>query len=131
MKMQLESADVPLISAYGPGLLAVDGVDYRTNLLITGTRVVENWFDGPLDTLGIEHFGSLLEDDQQAGQERAEILLLGTGADHVFPPMRLMAELGREGIALEVMNTRAACRTYSVLVNEARPVAAALLQIQG
>ena len=28
------------------------------------------------------------------------------------------------------MNTRAACRTYSVLVNEARPVAAALLQIQ-
>jgi len=32
-------------------------------------------------------------------------------------------------ISLEVMNTRAACRTYSVLVSEYRSVAAALLQI--
>jgi uncharacterized protein len=32
-------------------------------------------------------------------------------------------------MALEVMNTRAACRTYSVLVSEYRSVAAALLQI--
>ena len=43
--------------------------------------------------------------------------------------LALMAELKLKGVALEVMNTRAACRTYSVLVSEYRPVAAALLQI--
>jgi len=128
MDMRLENADVPLINAYGPGLLAVDNVDYRSNLLITRTRVIEHWFEGPLDALGLADFAALFESVE--GEERAEILLLGTGATHVFPPMRLMGELGREGIALEAMNTRAACRTYSVLVNEARPVAAALLQIR-
>lgn len=128
MKMQLETGDVPLISAYGPGLLAVDGTDYRSNILLTATRVIEDWFDGTLDELTLAHFAAVLE--PPADEERAEILLLGSGSEHRFPPMRLAAELGREGIALEVMHTRAACRTYSVLVNEARPVAAALLQIR-
>jgi len=129
MKMQLESAEVRLISAYGPGLLAVDGTDYRSNLLITRTRVIERWFDGEADALRAEHFEPLFE--AVDGEERPEILLLGTGANHVFGPMRLVPQLAERGIALEVMSTRAACRTYSVLVNESRPVAAALLQIQG
>jgi len=128
MKMQLEKAEVPLISAYGPGLLAVDGTDYRGNLLITRSRVIEHWFDGEPHELKADDFAALL--DTAEHEEQAEILLLGTGAGHVFEPMRLAPALAARGIALEVMSTRAACRTYSVLVNEDRPVAAALLQIR-
>lgn len=132
MKMQLESADQRLISGYGPGSLAVDGIAYEGPILVTPQRVIEGWYSpseatDPLAALTLEHFGALLNPPE--GEERVEICLLGTGSAHRFPPMRLLAELAAEGIALEPMHTRAACRTYSVLVSESRPVAAALLQI--
>ncbi|MFK7855228.1 MAG: Mth938-like domain-containing protein [Granulosicoccus sp.] len=126
MKMHLETSDQNLISNYGKGVLSVNGQDFHQNILITQTRVVEDWFSGPLSDLKLSHFEPLFDDTEA---ERAEIVLLGSGETHVFPDFALMAELKQRGIALEVMNTRAACRTYSVLVNEFRPVAAALLQI--
>ena len=118
-----------LISGYGTGHLGVDGVEYTDNVIVTRTRVIERWHvgDDPA-AIAMDDFRALL--DPPADEERVEILLLGTGAAHSFAPMRLMAELAREGVALEVMNTRAACRTYSVLVDESRPVAAALMQIR-
>ena len=126
MKMHLETSDQNLISNYGKGVLSVNGQDFRKNILITRTRVVENWFSGPLRELNLSHFDPLLDDVEA---EQPEIVLLGSGDTHIFPDFALMAELKQRGIALEVMNTRAACRTYSVLVNEYRPVAAALIQI--
>ncbi len=132
MKMHLESPEQRLISGYGPGTLAVDGKDYSTPILITPQRVIADWYtpdvgDNPLASLTIAAFDALLNPPE--GEELVEICLLGTGKDHRFPPMPLIAELGEAGIALEAMHTRAACRTYSVLINEGRPVAAALLQI--
>ena len=132
MKMQLETAEQRLISGYGPGSLAVDGTAYTGPILVTPSQVIEDWYspvDGanPLERLNLEHFSALLNPPE--GEEQVEICLLGTGSNHRFPPMSLIAELASHGIALEPMHTRAACRTYSVLVNESRPVAAALLQI--
>ncbi|MFK7860149.1 MAG: Mth938-like domain-containing protein [Granulosicoccus sp.] len=126
MKMHLETSDQNLISNYGTGVLSINSKDYRSNILITRTRVVEDWFSGSLDELTLEHFDPLFDGVES---EIPEILLLGSGSTHVFPDFSLMAALKQKGIAMEVMNTRAACRTYSVLVNEYRPVAAALLQI--
>ena len=125
MKMHLETSTRNLISNYGVGVIGVDGTDYRSNLLVTGGRVVEHWFDGTPAELELRHFEPLFED----GAEPPEICLLGTGSAHVFPPFSLIAALRERGVALEVMNTRAACRTYSVLVGEERVVAAALIQI--
>ena len=130
--MELEQAERGahrLISGYGVGRIGVDGRDYGSNLIVTRARVIEAWFEGDDPaTLTAAHFRPLLE--PPPGEERVEIVLLGTGAEHHFAPMRLAAELAGEGVALEVMNTRAACRTYSVLVDETRPVAAALMQIR-
>jgi uncharacterized protein len=126
MKMHLETSDQNLISNYGKGLLSVNGQDFRQNILITRTRVVQDWFSGPLSELSLSHFDPLFDGVEA---EQPEIVVLGSGDTHIFPDFGLMAELKQRGIALEVMNTRAACRTYSVLVNEYRPVAAALIQI--
>lgn len=126
MKMHLETSDQNLISNYGIGVLSVNGQDFRNNILITQTRVVENWFNGSAKELTLSHFDPIFDGVEK---EPPEIVVLGTGTDHVFPDFSLLAELKEKGIALEVMNTRAACRTYSVLVSEYRPVAAALLQI--
>ena len=125
MKMHLEMSARNLISNYGVGVIGVDGTDYRSNLLLVGGRVVEDWYAGAPADLAMAQFEPLFAD----GVETPEICLLGTGAEHVFPPFSLIAELRARGVALEVMNTRAACRTYSVLVGEERVVAAALMQI--
>ena len=126
MKMHLETSDQNLISNYGRGVLSINGQDFRKNILITRTRVVEDWFSGDLAELSMAHFEPLFDNVEK---EQPEIVVLGSGHSHVFPDFSLMAELRLRGVALEVMNTRAACRTYSVLVNEYRPVAAALIQI--
>jgi uncharacterized protein len=56
-----------------------------------------------------------------------EILLLGLGRATSTVPAALRAALRTAGIALEAMDTGAACRTYNVLVAEDRRVAAALI----
>ena len=56
-----------------------------------------------------------------------EIVLLGTGRRQRFPHPRLTASLAQAKVGLEVMDTKAACRTYNILVAEARKVALALL----
>ena len=56
-----------------------------------------------------------------------EIVLLGTGARQRFPHPKLTASLGAARVGLEVMDLKAACRTYNILVAEARKVALAIV----
>ncbi|TMJ63258.1 MAG: hypothetical protein E6G83_17345 [Alphaproteobacteria bacterium] len=56
-----------------------------------------------------------------------EILVLGLGRSTSAVPAALRTALRTAGIALEAMDTGAACRTYNVLVAEDRRVAAALV----
>jgi len=133
MKMQLETSELNLISHYEPGAISVNGEIYHNNILITSRSVTENWFSGEIAELTAAHFDSLFNSadpgtENSNHEEPPEIVLLGTGSDHVFPNMSILAELKTKGISVEVMNTRAACRTYSVLVGEDRSVAAALMQ---
>ena len=57
---------------------------------------------------------------------KPDIVLLGTGKHQHFP-LELMRALGAADLAVEVMNTGAACRTYNILLAEDRVVIAALL----
>lgn len=58
---------------------------------------------------------------------RPEIVLLGTGARQEFPPAAVRREFAARAIGLETMDVGAACRTFNVLVQEERKVAAALI----
>ena len=57
------------------------------------------------------------------------ILLIGCGAAFVGEPIGLRAALRERGVALEWMDTGAACRTFNVLVLEGREVTAALIAV--
>ena len=57
-----------------------------------------------------------------AHNERPEVILVGTGDKQIFLHPRIAAQLAREGIGLESMNTAAACRTRMVLESEGRRV---------
>ena len=67
------------------------------------------------------------EDFENLKSLGAEIVLLGTGPQQRFPHPSLTAPLAQAGIGVEVMDLKAACRTYNILVAEERKVAAALL----
>ena len=56
-----------------------------------------------------------------------EVILLATGTQLRFPAPELLQPLIQAQKGVEVMDIRAACRTYNVLVSENRRVAAALL----
>jgi len=64
-----------------------------------------------------------------AKSDALTLLLLGTGRGLARPPEGIARAFRDAGLALEAMDTGAACRTYNVLLAEGRPVAAALVAI--
>src|SRR5258708_4871385 len=93
---------------------------YERSLVVLPGQLIENWGVADVDALAGDHISFL------AGLN-LEILLLGTGGELRFPSPRLLQPLALAGIGVEVMDTRAACRTYNVLLAEGRNVAAALI----
>ncbi len=59
-----------------------------------------------------------------------DFLLFGTGDKRLTPTLEVSRAFLDAGVGLEIMDTGAACRTYNVLLAEARAVAAALLAVE-
>jgi uncharacterized protein len=110
---------VNTITGYGEGYVTINGERRDSSVVVLPGRIVD-WTAQSFEALTPEDFAFL-------GQLDAEILLLGTGSKQRFPHPRLTAGLAKAGIGIEVMDLRAACRTYNILVAEERKVAAALL----
>jgi uncharacterized protein len=109
-----------IIERYAASGFRVSGMIYHGPVLVFPDSTVP-WdavsaSDVTLNTLApvIEHGG-------------VQILLLGLGRSASAVPAALRTALRAAGIALEAMDTGAACRTYNVLVAEDRRVAAALI----
>ena len=58
-----------------------------------------------------------------------EFVLLGTGSGLTFPPRALVRALEERGIGIEVMDSRAAARTWGLLRGEERWIVAALMPL--
>jgi uncharacterized protein len=108
-----------VITAYGDDYVAVNGARYSTSLIVTPERL-QPWHVTEFTQMTAADFEKLKELD-------AEIVVLGTGPRQRFPHPSLTAPLTAARVGLEVMDMKAACRTYNILVAEARKVAAALL----
>ena len=107
------------ITAYGDDYVAVNGKRYESSVIVTPDRVLA-WEAKDFDSLSERDF-LVLE------TLKVEIVLLGTGARQRFPRPQLTAALAAARIGLEVMDVKAACRTFNILIAEERKVAAALL----
>ncbi len=107
------------IAAYREGAVRIGEREYAHSVILTAELLLE-WPVASARELSLAQLDDAL-------QQQPEILVLGTGAEHVFPPLALQAALSGRGIGLEVMHTAAACRTYNVLLSEDRRVAAALV----
>lgn len=93
---------------------------FTASVIITRSVVLADWRAPAAAQLAIGDFERLLA-------LAPEIVLLGTGARQRMPPPELFASFAGRGIGLEVMDNRAACRTFNLLLSEARDVALALM----
>jgi uncharacterized protein len=121
LKLHLTNlGDTKLFTAYGHDHVIVNGERYSTSIVVLAEEVRHDWTPASFDELSETHFSYFL-------LLKPEILLLGTGVRQRFPHPRLYRALTNAGIALECMDTPAACRTYNILVAEDRKVVAAIL----
>lgn len=120
MKFHLTRAEgQSLFTGYGPGYVAINDQQYRHPLIVSTGRPVEAWDVADFQTLTPAHFEALLE-------LKPEIVLLGTGDTLRFPHPRLTQPLAAAAVGFEAMDTKAACRTYNILMAEGRQVVAAI-----
>ena len=106
-----------IIQSYGAGFFRVNGVVYRHPILVTDRDVCE-W--GGLKS-GFDQFTQLAD--------AVDILLIGEGMTSKPMPPSERKKFQNIGVAVDVMDTASACRTFNVLTSEGRRVAAALMPI--
>ncbi|OHC69640.1 MAG: hypothetical protein A2045_12895 [Rhodocyclales bacterium GWA2_65_20] len=121
MKLHADSrSNYHVVTALGPGFVAVDGRRLERSLLLLPDRIDPGWGPDAVAALAAEHLAPL-------AQLGCDVLLLGTGSRQRFPAAAILRPLIEARVGVEVMDTPAACRTYNILVAEGRKVAAALI----
>jgi uncharacterized protein len=111
------------IDAYGNGGFRFAGMSHRGSILCLPSGIYA-WAPRAPDEAGIASFAPVLA--EEAG---LDVLLYGTGARQAFPASDVRRAFADARVALEVMDTGAACRTYNVLLAEGRPAGAALIAV--
>ncbi|MGB7406222.1 MAG: Mth938-like domain-containing protein [Pacificimonas sp.] len=89
------------------------------------------WPDG-LTPLDLKKVGDLSEsdfDEIASIRPPRDVLLIGSGAQMAWPDFDLLTSLRKRGLGPEVMDSRAAARTYNLLLSEERAVAALILPL--
>jgi len=109
-----------IFTAHGEGYVEVSRERFEQPIVVTPEQVLTDWLPQNFDPLVETQFEYFLP-------MTPEVLLFGTGSQQYFPHPRLYRALSDLGIAVEFMNTPAACRTYNILLAEDRKVVAAIL----
>ena len=112
-----------IINGYGDGGFTIAGTRWNGSVLVFPTRTLA-WAPTSLDEVDEASLRAVIE-----AEHRPELLLLGCGAAMAPVPKALRAALRAAGIKLEIMDTGAACRTYTILLPEDRSFAAALIAV--
>lgn len=112
------------IDAYGNGGFRFAEMSHHGSLLCVPSGI-HGW--APVSHAELDEVAFQRVFDEAA---EIQILLVGTG-DRLQPlPPTLKARLREAGVSVEVMSTGAAVRTYNVLLEEDRAVAAALIAVE-
>ena len=119
MRLVLDTdPQVLTVRRYAADEIDVAGQVLRAPCLISATRLIADWpvrSAADLDLVALETALAL----------HPTIVLIGTDAD-ARPTRALRTAVEARGVAFEVMDLGAACRTYNVLVQERREVVAGL-----
>jgi uncharacterized protein len=120
MKLTLEnSARVNVVRAYSPSELHIGERVVRERCIVTPSELITAWEPATYAELDLRHLDTILA-------LKPDLVVLGTGPTQRFPSAAIRKVFAQAGVGLDAMDLGAACRTYNVLVQEERRVAAAL-----
>jgi uncharacterized protein len=120
MKFTLDSrSDVNLIRGYGPGEVRIGELVHHAPCIVTAQQLVLDWQVRDVASLQVADLEAIFV-------LKPDVVLLGTGARQMFPQRAIRQAFAARQVGLEVMDLGAACRTYNILVQEERRVAAVL-----
>lgn len=119
LKFTRELSAALVIRSVSKTAILVNDEEYTESIALTPEELLGSWPDKGIDALSESDFDTILGTNP-------EIVLLGTGSSNIFPPRELTFAFARRGIGFEAMDTAAAARTFNVLANEGRKVAAVL-----
>ena len=111
------------IDAYGNGGFRFAEMSHRGSLLCLPTGMHAWGVVGPGE-LDLETLATVL-----ALGETIDVLVLGMGEDIAAVPAAVRDALRERAIGIEIQSTGSAVRTYNVLMDEGRAVAAALIAV--
>ncbi len=106
------------ITGYGENWVKVNQETLTTSFLLGPQTLDSGWRPSRMEELTPDDLTPLFAIG-------AEVIIIGTGSKQVLPTTTTWKALVQNGIGFEIMSTDAACRTYNVLLSEARRVAAA------
>ena len=118
-----DPTQLQVIRTYGPGRFMIGEREWREPVLVTAAFTVP-WAVTRADQVAPGNLAPLAK-----AEAAIEFLVLGCGPRSLFIPPDIRAVLKSIGLALEVLDTGSACRTYNVLLAEGRRVAAALMPV--
>lgn len=101
-----------IVQRYENGKVTINGIDYTQNLIVSATVLIENWEPS--------NFSPILS-------LKPVVVLLGTGAQIVFPESKTLKPFYENNIGVEIMDTPAACRTFNILMSEHRNAVLAII----
>lgn len=108
---------IPLFRGYGEDYLAIGSTRYRQGLGIHQHTIQSPWGPDEVRQLDTSHLQHVLESPP-------EVLILGTGRRTLFPDANILETLAEKHIGFECMDSRAAARTYNILIGEGRRTSA-------
>jgi uncharacterized protein len=123
MKLQPDKSHAPLVRAYDSRVIRIDDQLFEGSVIVSSLQG-----QGPRAWAPRQMADLLAHDLAGLASSGAELVILGTGRQLVFPPAAWLAPFAEHRVGLESMDTAAACRTYNILASEGRLVIAALLQ---
>lgn len=106
------------ITRYNTNAVWVNDQPLESSFIVSPQTLVRNWRPLTFQTLQVSDLKTLFELE-------AEVMIIGSGNKQQLPSPEIWKALAQHGVGFEIMSTNAACRTYNVLLGEARRVAAA------
>lgn len=108
------------VTAYDDKGVEINAVRYEHSLLVMPERAPVAWPLASFEELDAASFEAL-------AALQPDVVLLGTGERQRFVHPSLIRPLMGLGIGVECMDSKAACRTYNILMGEGRKVTLALI----
>jgi uncharacterized protein len=120
MKFTLEPAgQTYLVRSYSAHELHIGAERVSQACIVTPERLIREFGAHSYRELSSAHLEPLFA-------LAPELVIVGSGPEQQLPTRELRVQFAQRGIGLEVMQLGAACRTYNVLAQEGRRVAAVL-----